>query len=148
MLATRTRVHEDAIFSIRPMADWNTGWDVVEFSSEAGMAYAELQVTRRTTWDDSYERDEYAIWGVKVVDENRKYDESKRGRGLGTALMENLVAHADQHDWNLWLKCEPHNSGDFIVGFYERFGFTILRYEANSAGPQGRIVMMRDRSNT
>ncbi len=95
-----------------------------------------MQVTGRKTWGKKLNGENYTeqrgVWGVKVVDENRQPDESKRGRGLGTALMQNLVDHADHEQWELWLKCEPHRSGEFIVGFYERFGFVAFRSESDN----------------
>lgn len=83
----------------------------------------------------------YGIWGVKVV------DESQRHRGLGTMLMSAIVAHADQEGWTLWLKCQPHRSGEWIVGFYEQFGFRTTMTATDDNDGTRTMTMYRDRSN-
>jgi hypothetical protein len=64
--------------------------------------------------------------------------------GITAQAEFHVVAHADAQGWNLWLKCEPAHSGEWIVAFYERFGF---RVTFTTEG--GRIIhtMHRDRSN-
>jgi GNAT superfamily N-acetyltransferase len=108
----------------------NGAWEWAEFVTDDGItAQAEFHA------EPDYER---SVWGVKVL------DEGERSRGVGTALMSHVVAHADAQGWNLWLKCEPAHSGEWIVAFYERFGF---RVTFTTEG--GRIIhtMHRDRSN-
>lgn len=80
-------------------------WMNVELWCDGHLASAELQKDVNDYW----------VWSVKVVDENQ------RGRGYGTALMHNLVAHADYAGWTtLALMCQPA-----LVRFYERFGFVV-----------------------
>lgn len=94
-------------FTVKPVS--YSSWYDVEFRSDAGVAVAELQRTCP---------DEYGVWGVKVV-------EGDRACGLGSALMAGIVAIADLEHRDLFLKCIPAESGEWIVSFYERFGFTV-----------------------
>lgn len=94
----------------------DNGFLDVKFVSDDGYARAELQVMSGC---------EYRIWGVYVGDDGRR-------RGLGSALMEHIVALADREQMDLSLWCQPSSSGEWIVGFYERFGFTVDRNVTDS----------------
>lgn len=97
-------------------ADLSTGWWDAKIRSEGGVAVAELQ----NGSSDGRTDDGWWVWGVKVV-------EGERGSGLGSALLANLIAQADREGRWMSLQCEPDRSGEWIVSFYERFGFAVLR---------------------
>lgn len=105
--------------------DYGSLWDYYRFTAEDG-AYARASLKYQSAGERS-------VWGVKVEDEQH------RGRGLGTAVMSNIVALAEQEGWDLWLWCEPAESGEWIVAFYERFGFSVDRISDN-----GIVVMSRN----
>ena len=46
-----------------------------------------------------------------------------RGRGIGTALMNDLLAYVDTHYVAVSLSCDPRNAA---LRLYERFGFVVV----------------------
>jgi ribosomal-protein-alanine N-acetyltransferase len=71
-------------------------------------------------------------------------DPAYQGRGIGTALLKSVLAHADQLSAPIFLEVRTDNSTAFSL--YERYGFSRIGLRKNYYRPSGAdaFVMKRE----
>jgi L-amino acid N-acyltransferase YncA len=119
VVATSTAIYRDDPFSLQDRAAWLTerrtaGFPVLVARDGAGHAIAFGSYTFFRPTPLGY---------ATTVEHTVMVDETARGAGLGTALVETLIAHATAADFHIMIaSIDAENAGS--IRMHERLGFT------------------------